>query len=51
MYLDDLRTPIEDFDYIVRSFEEAIAIFKKYGIPSILYFLYKERNELLQWFF
>ena len=38
MYLDDLRTPIEDFDYIVRSFEEAIAIFKEYGIPRCISF-------------
>ncbi len=38
MYLDDLRTPIEDFDCVVRSFEEAVAIFKKYGIPRYISF-------------
>lgn len=40
MYLDDLRTPVKDFDYIARSFEEAIAIFKKHGIPNFISFDY-----------
>ena len=38
MYLDDLRTPIEDFDCVVRSFEEAVEIFKKHGVANLISF-------------
>jgi len=38
MYIDDLRTPIKDFDYIARSFEEAVEIFKKYGVANFISF-------------
>ena len=38
MYLDDLRTPEEEFDFIVRSYDEAIEVIKKYGIPNFLSF-------------
>lgn len=38
MYLDDLRTPIEEFDFIVRSYDEAVNIVQKYGVPSYISF-------------
>lgn len=38
MYIDDLRTPIEEFDVIVRSYDEAIAIFKRYGVCEYISF-------------
>ena len=38
IYIDDLRTPVEEFDCIARSYEEAIEIFKKYGMPSFISF-------------
>lgn len=38
MYLDDLRTPIEEFDFVVRSYDEAISIIKKYGVPNFISF-------------
>jgi len=38
MYLDDLRTPIEDFDFIVRNCDEAISIIKKHGVPNFISF-------------
>ena len=38
MYLDDLRTPIEKFDFIARSYEEAIGLLKKM-VLLILYHL------------
>lgn len=38
MYLDDLRTPIEEFDFIVRSYDEAIATIKKHGVPNFISF-------------
>lgn len=38
LYLDDLRTPIEEFDFIARSYEEAIAIIQKYGSMSHISF-------------
>ena len=38
MYLDDLRTPVEEFDFIVRSYDEAVEIIKKYGVPNFLSF-------------
>ena len=50
MYLDDLRTPIERFDFIARSYDEAISIIKKYGIPNYISFdhdLGVDRNDNL----
>jgi len=38
MYLDDIRTPIEEFDFIARNCDEAIAIIKKYGVPNYISF-------------
>jgi len=38
MYLDDLRTPKDEFDFVVRSHDEAITIIKKYGIPNFISF-------------
>lgn len=38
MYLDDLRTPIEEFDVIVRSYENAIVHIKRYGVPNFISF-------------
>ncbi len=38
MYLDDLRTPTEEFDFIVRNYEEAVSIIKKHGIPNFISF-------------
>lgn len=38
LYLDDLRTPIEEFDFIARSYEEAIAIIEKHGPMSYISF-------------
>ena len=38
LYLDDLRTPIKEYDFIVRSYDEAIFIIKKYGMPNFISF-------------
>jgi hypothetical protein len=38
MFLDDLREPSKEYDVIVRSFEEAIEIISKKGIPSHISF-------------
>jgi len=38
MYLDDLRTPIEEFDFVVRNYDEAISIIKEYGVPNFISF-------------
>jgi len=38
MYLDDLRTPVEEFDFVVRSYDEAIEVIKKYGVPDFISF-------------
>ena len=38
MYLDDLRTPIEEYDYVVRNYDEAISIIKEYGVPNFISF-------------
>jgi hypothetical protein len=38
MYLDDLRTPKDEFDFVVRSYDEAITIIIKYGIPNFISF-------------
>jgi hypothetical protein len=38
MYLDDIRTPIEEFDFIVRSYDEAIVVIQTHGIPDFISF-------------
>lgn len=38
MYLDDLRTPIEEFDFVVRNYNEAISIIKIHGVPNFISF-------------
>lgn len=38
IYLDDIRTPTEEFDFIVRSYDEAIVMIKKYGVPNFISF-------------
>ncbi|MDF1878423.1 hypothetical protein JHD46_02075 [Sulfurimonas sp. SAG-AH-194-C20] len=38
MYLDDLRTPIEEFDFIVRSYEEAVSVMSRNGVPDFISF-------------
>jgi len=34
MFLDDIRVPKNDYDVIVRNFEEAINFVKENGIPT-----------------
>jgi len=38
MYLDDVRTPIEEFDFLVRSYDEALVVIQKHGIPDFISF-------------
>ena len=38
MYLDDIRIPTEEFDFIVRSYDEAVKIIKQYGMPNYISF-------------
>lgn len=38
MYLDEIKTPTEEFDFIVRSYDEAIEIIKKHGMPNYISF-------------
>lgn len=38
MFLDDIRVPKNDYDVIVRSFEEAINFVEKNGIPTFISF-------------
>ena len=38
MYLDDLRTPIEKYDFIARSYYQAIDIIKNNGVPHFISF-------------
>ena len=38
MYLDDIRIPAEEFDFIVRSYDEAEKIIKQYGMPNYISF-------------
>lgn len=38
IYLDDIRIPVEEFDFIVRSYEEAVEIVREYGVPSFISF-------------
>jgi hypothetical protein len=38
MYLDDIRMPAKEFDFIVRSYDEAVAIIEQYGMPNYISF-------------
>ena len=38
MYLDDLRTPIIEFDFVVRNYDSAISVIKKHGVPNFISF-------------
>ena len=38
MYLDDIREPKNNFDVIVRSYDEAVAFINKNGIPNFISF-------------
>ncbi|WP_152057095.1 cyclic-phosphate processing receiver domain-containing protein [Aliarcobacter butzleri] len=38
MFLDDIRVPKNDYDVIVRSFEEAVNFVKENGIPTFISF-------------
>ena len=38
MFLDDIRVPKNDYDVIVRSFEEAINFVNQNGIPTFISF-------------
>jgi len=38
MYLDDIRIPAEAFDFIVRSYDEAVQIIEDYGMPNYISF-------------
>ena len=38
MYLDDLRILVEEYDFIVRSYDEAVGIVKEYGVPTFISF-------------
>jgi len=38
MYLDDIRTPVLEYDYIVRSSNEAIENMIRYGCPNQISF-------------
>jgi hypothetical protein len=38
MFLDDIREPQNDYDVIVRNFEEAVEFVQKYGIPTFISF-------------
>jgi len=60
MYLDDLRSPKEDFDFIVRSYDEAITIISLHGVPDFISFdhdlgcdmqgkLLKDGYDLAKW--
>ena len=38
MFLDDIRVPIENYDIIVRSYDEAVGLVKQNGIPTFISF-------------
>ena len=38
MFLDDIRVPQNDYDVIVRSFDEAVKFVQTYGIPTFISF-------------
>ena len=51
LYLDDIRTPKHDYNFIARSYEDAIEYVKSNNIPSFISFDHDlgidEFNELL----
>lgn len=38
MFLDDIRVPIENYDIVVRSYDEAVGLVKQNGIPTFISF-------------
>ncbi|MCK5293879.1 MAG: hypothetical protein KAJ49_04455 [Arcobacteraceae bacterium] len=52
LYLDDLRVPIEPYDFIARSYEEAIKIIEENGVPYFISFDHDlgvdENNQLVK---
>ncbi len=38
LYLDDLRVPSEEFDFIARSYEEAIGVIQEHGCMNYISF-------------
>jgi len=38
MFLDDIRIPKNDYDVIVRSYDEAVAFVTNNGIPTFISF-------------
>ena len=38
MFLDDIREPQNDYDVIVRSYDEAVELVKQNGIPTFISF-------------
>ena len=52
LYLDDIRSPKDDFDVIVRSYDEAIDFVNKNGIPNYISFDHdlgcNENGEILR---
>ena len=38
MFLDDIRVPIENYDIVVRSYDEAVELVKQNGIPTFISF-------------
>ena len=52
MFLDDLRVPKNDYDVIVRSYDEAVSFVKENGIPVFISFDHDlgcdEKGEVLK---
>jgi hypothetical protein len=38
MFLDDIRDPLENYDIVVRSYDEAVELVKQNGIPTFISF-------------
>lgn len=38
IYLDDIRDPKIEFDFVVRNFDDAVAVVEKYGMPEYVSF-------------
>ena len=36
MFLDDIRVPIENYDIVVRSYDETVELVKQNGIPTFI---------------
>jgi hypothetical protein len=51
LYIDDLRTPVSDYDYITRSYDETIELIKNKGAPMFISFdhdLGEKNNKILK---